>query len=129
MEITFGLPHVFERDSDSLENAKALRLLLEALITLNLAYLQHHSAPALYQSGVVYRRTRTWDSIPEVLRKGFADCKSLSAYLIAQYRQKGVRAEPVFRFMPVKNGNMFHILVKTDKGFEDPSKVLGMRVE
>ena len=127
MQITFSLPHVFNEKSNSVDNAYALRVLLDCLIDLNQAFLLNHPAPSLYRSGVVYGRTTVWDSIPALYKRGYGDCKSLTAALIAQYRRAGVECEPVFRW--VKNaagGSDFHILVQTASGFEDPSKVLGM---
>lgn len=129
MQITLSLPHVFFAGSPPDENAYALRVLLDCLIRLNLGYLRSHPAPALYQSGVRYGRTQTWDCIPELYQKGYGDCKSLTAALIAECTLQGRAAVPVFRFRqrPDGSGNLdFHILVQTEQGFEDPSKVLGM---
>lgn len=127
MQITFDLPHVFFPGSDSEENAYALRALLDCLISLNRAYLRNHAVPALYQSGVVYGRTQVWDTIPALYQRGFGDCKSLSAALIAQYREAGKECRPVFRWVEKRNGvKDFHILVQVGRVFEDPSKVLGM---
>ncbi len=127
MDITFNVPHVFYPGSSHDENADALRILLDGLIRLNLAYLRHHSVPALYQSGVVYGRTEIWDTIPALYARKFGDCKSLTAALIAEYHVKGIEARPVFRFNPRRDGGLdYHILVQTGNQFEDPSKVLGM---
>lgn len=127
MQITYNLPHVFAPDSPSVENAYALRALLDCLIALNLAYLRNHTAPDLYRSGVVYGRTLWWEPIPALYARGFGDCKSLSAALIAEYTKKGIPAKAVFRWINRKEGGTdFHILVQTPKGFEDPSKRLGM---
>ena len=128
MYIVFNMPHVFAGDSDSQANAYALRILLECLIGLNRAFLRSHSVPTLYRSGVRYGRTLDWLTIPALYSKQVGDCKSLTAALIAEYRNKGVSAEPVFRWIANDRGtgNNYHILVQTNKGFEDPSKVLGM---
>lgn len=129
MELSFSLPHVFFPGSHPAENAEALRALLDCLIQLDLAYLRDHAAPALYQSGVRYGRTETFDTIPEVMAKGYGDCKSLTAWAIAKYRANGIDANPVFRWIHREDGSGeldFHILVQTIHGFEDPSKVLGM---
>jgi hypothetical protein len=78
---------------------------------------------------VVYGRTKLWEPIPALYQRGYGDCKSLTAALIAQYRKKRIACEPVFRWVrkPERQGETdYHILVHTDKGFEDPSKVLGM---
>jgi hypothetical protein len=102
-------------------------VLLDALITLNLAFLQSYTVPTLYRAGVRYGRTKIWDTIPALYQKGYGDCKSLTAALIAQYRMAGVECEPVFRFVRNRDKSKdFHILVQSYSGFEDPSKVLGM---
>lgn len=129
MQITLDLPHVFFPGSNSEDNAYALRALLDCLITLNRAYLRNHAAEVkpLYQSGVVYGRTQVWDTIPALYARGYGDCKSLTAALIAEYREKGIACNPVFRWIQRPNGvRDFHILVQRGNEFEDPSKVLGM---
>jgi len=138
MQIVYNLPHVFTPDSNpgdvlsrmqkEEDNAYALRALLDCLVNLNLGYLMCHPARPLYQSGVTYGRTLWWEPIPALYQRGYGDCKSLAAALIAQYRRAGVSASPVFRFRPRerRDGNDFHILVQTRSGWEDPSKILGM---
>lgn len=129
MEITFNLPHVFNPKASSVDNAYALRALLDCLIEINLAFLQTHTVPALYQSGVRYGRTTVWESIPALYKRGYGDCKSLSCAMIAQLRDAGVPCEPVFRWIkyPDRRGATdFHILVQTKTKYFDPSKRLGM---
>ncbi len=127
VEIEFSLPHVFEGRATDLDDARALRVLLDALIGLNLAFLQSHTVPTLYRSGVRYDRTVVWDTIPALYVRRYGDCKSLTAALIAQYRMAGVACEPVFRFVRNRDKTKdFHILVQSYSGFEDPSKILGM---
>lgn len=129
MQIVFDLPHVFYPGSSDEDNAFALRGMLEHLIYQNQAFLRAHNVPSLYRSGVRYGRTKVWDTIPALYKKGFGDCKSLSAALIAEYRMQGRKARPVFRWVRRPDGTGvtdFHILVATDRGFEDPSKRLGM---
>lgn len=135
MQITYNLPHVFHSSSSSVENAIALRILLDSLIAFNTAYLTYHSAPELYRSGVVYGRTTWWEPLPALYKRKYGDCKSLSALRVVERRRAGFRAEPVFRFVDNDYGGTdYHILLQTDatdfyvnnEGFEDPSKVLGM---
>jgi len=128
MQITIDLPHVFVPGSPSEENASVLRVLLDTLIRINLVYLRNHAVPELYQSGVVYGRTQIWDPIPALYRRGYGDCKSLTAAFIAQCLLKGVQCRPVFRWVCGPKGAAdYHILVLTSDGkFHDPSKVLGM---
>lgn len=127
MELTFNLKHWFESSSSMLENILALRCSMDYMINLNHSFLLYHRVPGLYQSGVRYARTRIWEPIPALYFRRLGDCKSLSAALIAQYRMRGVRAEPVFRWVSNTDESVdYHILVQTYSGFEDPSKVLGM---
>lgn len=134
MQIPFELsPSLFSPGSSELENARCLRVLLDALIDLNGAYLRHHTASPLYTSGVVYGRTITWDMLPVLYAKKLGDCKSLAAALIALARRDGISCEPVFRFKRKPDGSiLYHILVQLRKPnrfgafYEDPSKVLGM---
>jgi len=131
MQIAYNLPHVFRPGALPEENARVLRIMLDCLISIDEAYLQNHAAVDLYHSGVVYGRTRIWEPIPALYERGYGDCKSLSAALIAEYRKKGIACQPVFRWVktkdPYRAGETdYHILVQTAKGFEDPSKVLGM---
>jgi hypothetical protein len=76
---------------------------------------------------VRYGRTRVWETIPALYQRGFGDCKSLTAAYIAELQKRGMQADPVFRWIRTPEGGTdFHILVQTIRGFEDPSKVLGM---
>ena len=127
MEITYNLGDTFGPGSSDVENAQALRTLLDTLVTLNRAYLRTHSVPPLYRSGVRYARTRRWETIPALYKRGMGDCKSLTAALVAEYLEQGIPASAVFRFHPKPDGTRdFHILVQTPRGFEDPSRKLGM---
>jgi hypothetical protein len=127
MEITFNFPHVFSPDSSSEEDAYVLRASLDYLITVDEVFRRYHSVPALYRSGVVYGRTKTWDSIPALYARGYGDCKSLASALIAEYHNMNIPAEPVFRWITRPDGfKDYHILVRGPNGYEDPSKILGM---
>lgn len=125
--IEFGLSHVFSPDSDPVDNAQVLNLLLESLVAINRAYLRRHTAPALYKSGVTYGRTRIWESIPDAIIRTRADCKTLSAWKIAEDRQKGIEVLPSFRWITNSQGQRdYHILLEYKDHWEDPSKILGM---
>jgi len=131
MQITFNLPHVFHPGSSPTENGYVLKAMLDCLININLAYLRDHVVPSLYRSHVVYGRTSLWEPIPALYERGYGDCKSLTAALIAEYIRDGIECAPVFRWIRTKNPKRwgetdYHILVHTARGFEDPSKVKGM---
>lgn len=129
MIIEFNLPTCFGPRSRKRENAEALEVLLEALIALNERYLRLYSnAKPLYESGVVYGRTDDWLTAPACILRGFADCKSLTAWRIAERRIRGDMCYPTHRWLPRKNGVMnYHVLVENIDGtYEDPSKKLGM---
>jgi hypothetical protein len=134
MDITFNIPHVFHPGSSRDDNADALRALLDCLIRLNQVCIRSHAPLGLDHSGVRYGRTDIWDTIPALYQRGYGDCKSLTAALIAEYRLKGIECSPVFRWSDNPNGNgdvLYHILVmkqtRTSVEFEDPSKRCGMR--
>jgi hypothetical protein len=127
--IPFELSHEFSPGSTSEENSFALRVLLISLIALDRGYLRNHPrTPSLYASGVVYVRTPLWLTTEAMYRKGFGDCKSLAAALIAERAQEGIECRPVFRDIRRSDGGLdFHILVQCPDGtYEDPSKVCGM---
>jgi hypothetical protein len=128
--VTFDLPSCFDSASDPVDNARALQALLHCLGAINLIFLQFRPGciPPLYESGVYYDRTEVWDSIPALYRRGYGDCKSLTAALVAEYAAQGIKSKPVFRWMVDKGDNQtnYHILVQVADGFRDPSKVLGM---
>lgn len=122
MLLSFNLPHVFNSQASAVDNANALDILMSTLIALNVAHLERHAAVPLYVSGVRYGRTSEWEPIPALYARGFGDCKSLSAALIAERRIRGQYARPAFRFHELD----YHILVFTGTGWEDPSRKLGM---
>lgn len=107
---------------------------LEGLIAVNTLILAGKigggvSVPPLYRAGVRYRNQRDprrWGNILEVLRAGYADCKNLSAWRVAELRfYQGVPA----RVLCYKTGhNRWHAIVKYPDGrTEDPSVRLGMK--
>jgi hypothetical protein len=158
MHIVYNIPHAFYPGASKVDNAYALRALLDCLVNLNLGYLKCHNVPGLYQSGVRYGRTRIWEPIPALympnkhkenilsvfytplgesggIKRG--DCKSLATARIAELQSQGIECQPVFRFAkrPDDSGAIdFHILLQVDKkvspsGWEDPSRILGMGKE
>lgn len=125
--------HVFYPGSDPVEDASVLKAHLDNRVAVNLAYLQRRKGkvPKLYDSGVVYGRTTKWHSIPGILKLGYADCKSLAPWRIAEMIYYGVCKDPipVFRYDYRPNGGGlkdFHVLIDTPQGHECPSRQLGM---
>jgi hypothetical protein len=133
MRIVYELSQVFTPQTSSLENAEVLRALLDCLIRCDLSYLAHHKAPRLYNGKVVYGRTQEWLRIPDVIDLGYADCKSLSAWRIAELIHNRTYGnwvpKPTFRWQtrPGTTIKDFHILIQLPSGeWECPSAKLGM---
>jgi hypothetical protein len=128
MYITFNINDAFNSQSNDLTNAYILRALLNCMVELNKAHLiLNPKTPRLYESGVKYARTVLWEPIPALYARQMGDCKSLATARIAELQLQGVSCEPVFRFYTRPDGNKdFHILVRTARGWEDPSRKLGM---
>lgn len=145
MQITLNLPHVFQEPlSDEVSDDYALNALLDCMVKLNLAALRAHAFPSLYESGVRYGRTKIWEPIPALYSRQRGDCKSLSPARVAElYVHHGIQARCVFRGDPKETHTDWHILVQIPRdpslvgvmgltredvarGYEDPSKKLGM---
>ena len=129
MDIVFSLPHLFYAKSNPTEDAAVLCELVECLARIDGLYLKYHpKTPSIYKSGVVYGRTDEWLPIPACRELGYADCKSVTAWRLAELRARGLNATPEHRWMKRADGvKDFHILLRLDDGTnEDPSKILGM---
>jgi hypothetical protein len=130
-------PQVRLRSFDRLDRAtqeSVVRLLLEALVTTNIAYLRAHpEAPWLYASGVTYAEEAEgvdeWTDIPETLRRGVGDCEDLAAWRIAELRVRSDElALPRVTVETFGARALYHVIVKRAGGcLEDPSRVLGLR--
>jgi len=113
--------------------ARAVEHFVSALAEVNRGYLDTHQAPLLYQSGVRYERDRTdtemqWWDIPAILSVGYADCKGLAAWRIAELQAFGYSAEPVITMQGNNGHEVLHVQVRGPRGLEDPSEILGMYV-
>jgi len=129
--IVFGIDAAFHPQASKVNNALALRALLDCLIDLDIICRQFDpSLPYLYTSGVFYHlmpSKAAWDTVPIMVQRGFTDCKSLVAARIAELRLAGQSAIPVFRNITDGWGTMFHILILHGNGqWECPSRILGM---
>lgn len=105
---------------------KALASVANALLPT--AQRQARGLPALYRSGVRYRReprgSERWLLPREVRARGFGDCEDLALWRAAELRNAGVPAR--VKVIAVRPG-LFHAVVQTPAGIEDPSKRLGMQ--
>lgn len=111
----------------------ALKPILEALTTVNLLFLHTHHVPPLYQAGVRYQNEpnhwpiESFDSIPEVISRGWGDCDDLAPWRCAELRKAGERAKIRIQWKRLPEGKLFHIVVRRENGtIEDPSLILGM---
>ena len=82
---------------DTPSREAVLRLMMEALIAANVAFLRRHpETPRLYESGVRYEEEPgtqdDWNDIPETLSLGVGDCEDLAAWRIAELRVSGEQA-------------------------------------
>jgi hypothetical protein len=111
-----------------------LRLLLEALVAVNVAYLHAHPAtPRLMDSSVRYEPDdpgrEEWKDIAETLSRGAGDCKDLVAWRLAELRIGGEHAAVArVEFHEAGDGRVLHhMTVRRASGLiEDPSRALGM---
>lgn len=114
-----------------------LRPLLEALTAANVEWLRSHpAAPSILApaAGVRYEReprgVEHWQSLPALLSSGVGDCEDLAAARAAELRVSGVDASAVPVRVKIARGvggvDLWHIVVQTPRGTEDPSRALGM---
>jgi hypothetical protein len=82
--------------------------------------------PALYESGIVYRRERRgnerWQLATDLLRSGAGDCEDLSFYRAAELRMEGDPATVVI--VPTRRGSYHAVVRHGDGAIEDPSRIL-----
>jgi hypothetical protein len=109
----------------------AIECAAEGLSALN--YRLMHTArvggggfPALYESGIVYRRepigSEQWQCATELLRTREGDCEDLAAYRAAELRMDG---EPATVAIVLTRRGTYHAVVRHGDGtIEDPSKIL-----
>ena len=113
-------------------SAKRLRIMLDALVRLNLDEMQDRRFRPLYTSGVRYKRepkepgrTEHWQTITELYQARFGDCEDLASARVAELRMQGIRAVPWLLKRP--SSTTWHVVVRYPNGkIEDPSRLLGM---
>jgi hypothetical protein len=126
--VVFTIDRAFSPRASKEVNARALEVLLAALCALDrIWFASGRACLPLYATPVYYARTMVWDTTPALYRRGYGDCKSLSASRVAELRQSGIWCRPVFRFQGSPSATMFHILIMFEDGtWECPSALLGM---
>ena len=120
--------------NDSANFSRVVRALGEGLVLGNRLHLEAYpETPDLYDSGVRYidesDRPEQGIDIPAIIQAGGSDCLNLSAWRIAELRQRE-NEKAKFRIFWKKYDDgfrLFHVLVRRGNGnLEDPSKLLGM---
>jgi len=104
----------------------ALRILLEALIDINLMSIRAQAYPLLYESGVYYQAEEPgferFLSIPSVIDQGYGDCEDLACWRIAELRHRGQYAVPYLILTRTDDRLRYHIAVSLSNNvIEDPS--------
>lgn len=112
---------------------RTLAVLLGALFEIDCAWLRSHpKAPGIYESGVRYQREpegqEHWQDIRRTLELGHGDCEDLACWRAAELVVRhGIDARPLYKWKKTpRGGTLYHIVVATPHGIEDPSKRLGM---
>lgn len=110
-----------------------IQRMVDGLTHANVAWFREHKkAPPIDRAGVRYKldtpSEEEWLHAPVLLQRLRGDCADLAAYEAGWLIAHGVPARAVVR---PSRGNMarYHVIVKTEKGFGDPSARLGMRTE
>lgn len=138
---------IFTEDYSRAASERSLDRRLEMLVQDDVDYLREHpDAPRLRDSGVRYYHdgrgwpgglVDEWLDIPEALREGVADCKTLAAWRVAELRVSGEDpgARCAKRFAEVPDPDvgtllLYHVIVQRSDGrTEDPSREHGMNVD
>lgn len=110
----------------AIPSEREYRIALAALTALDEQLLSAGRVPALYSSGVKYRREKpdVWSTADICWRRGYGDCEDLAAWRCAELRLSGVRATVEPKEMRPRK---WHAVVRHPDGrIEDPSRRLGM---
>lgn len=120
---------------DDHRKADVCAKLVEALVYANRLWLPlHPDTPPLYQSGVVFQAelpgmTNWFADIPWTLREGSGHCVALTAWRIAELRERGENCTVCVDKWDSSDGLgvELHIFLKRANGrTEDPARLLGM---
>ena len=121
----------------SAEDRETLQTLLDCTFLLDCLYLRKHpDTPWLMESGVAYRREprevsgiaegteERFLAVDETMAQGWGDCDDLAPWRAAEIVVRyGGKARP--EIVPIGPGQ-WHVVVWTDRGYEDPCAELGM---
>lgn len=144
---------LFNGRKDADLSDRAIQHLLDALVAIDLDFLQSRPQLPLLQLGqmrkVRYFRTRPvetpygtinepdhWRDIPQVLFQGYGDCKDLASWLTAEYLLQGIAAgTKILTGWAPDERRLYHVVVEYVDPQDgrvktvDPSKLLGMKTE
>lgn len=117
-----------------------LEAVIEQAVRANMEYIAglwraRRTLPSLYTTSILYvddsadtDGQRVW-TIPHVIAQGRGACADLAAWRCAELRM-GKLAGCFVRIQPRSDdpaNKVFHALVTTPEGFEDPSEIMKMR--
>jgi len=143
MRFCISIPHRFgPRVIAEVARGFVHELVRTNLLLMRIARAKNLKAPAVYRSGVVWalqpsiadgQELSTW---ADCLRRGWGDCKDLSAWRVAELIATGVDpgARVLVYWRALRNGppRFYHAEVRRTNAFastgfrEDPSRFLGM---
>lgn len=120
--------------SEGRRGQREINLALRCVTAIDMYEIREYRLPALYRSGVRYRREvclapgvretcERFLSARRLLAERFGDCDDLAPYLAAELRLRGEQATAI----AVRSPAGWHCVVKRASGaIEDPSRRLGM---
>ena len=120
----------------------SIRALLEAFVAIDRQWLEEYpSTPLLYQAVPKYiikprpLNLDSWQDIPRTIQLQTGDCKDFACWRVAELRHSGKVTDcaPFIKtaVIPDPQGirppmTVYHIIVRIEDRFEDPSAILGM---
>lgn len=113
---------------------RIINALCVALVEADVVWLEAHpEAPLLYESGVRYvpepPNEEWFTDVPTVLKRGWADCDDLGCWRAAELRVRfHIHDAHTFTQRQVEpdGSTLYHVMVQSSLGTEDPSSALGM---
>lgn len=105
---------------------EVLRRLLVGLVLESTRQMAARGLPALYRSGIVYRReprgVEVWQTAAVTAERGIGDCEDLAIYRAAELQRAGIAAWPVV--VRTRTRGQLHAVVRWPDGtIEDPSRI------